>query len=195
MLIKKLALAAALALLLPGLAPAAASTWNVNTPHSEVAFSVRHFLTPVPGRFNDFSGTIVYDPDDLGKSSVEITVQAASIDTNNEDRDNHLRSADFLDVANHPTLSFRSTGIEGSESTLSVTGDLILRGVTKQVTIPVEFLGTLETSQGPKAGFAAEFTLDRQEYGVSWNRVLDQGGAILGDEVKVHIAIEADKAQ
>lgn len=177
----------ALALAVPA---QAADTWNVDTAHSHVGFSVRHLLTPVPGSFGDFAGVIVYDEANPAASSVEITVQTASIDTNNERRDNHLRSADFFDAENHPTLTFKSKKVAplGGKN-LAVTGDLTIRGVTKEVTVPVEVLGVM----GDKAGFQTEFVVDRKEYGVVWNRALDQGGALLGDEVKIVLTIEADR--
>ncbi|MEM7482993.1 MAG: YceI family protein [Acidobacteriota bacterium] len=167
---------------------ATAAEWSVDTSHSHVGFSVRHFLTQVPGRFNDFEGTIVYDADEPSNSSVDITVDAASIDTANENRDGHLKSEDFFHVEKYPQLSFKSTAVESSGSTLQVTGDFTMHGVTKSITVPVEVLGVM----GKKAGFSAEFTVDRKDYDVSWNRALDQGGTILGDEVKVRIDVEAD---
>jgi polyisoprenoid-binding protein YceI len=183
--------ALALLLALPALAAAAATTYNVDPVHSTVGFKVRHFVTSVPGRFNDFAGTIVYDPGNPGASKVEFTVQAASLDTRNEKRDGHLKSADFFDVANHPTLTFKSKKVSGSADALQVTGDLTIRGVTKEVTVPVEVLGTM----GTKAGFATEFKIDRQDYGVAWNRAAAGGGTILSAQVTIRIDIEADKAE
>jgi len=178
-------------LLLPTAVWAEAATWQVDPAHTNVAFEIRHFFTQVPGRFNDFSGTIHYDPENPGSSKVEFTVQAGSIDTRNDRRDNHLRSADFFDVEKFPTLSFTSTKVEGSGDGLQVTGDLTIHGVTKEVTIPVEFLGSMSTPMGPRAGFATEFEIDRKEFGITWNRALDQGGAILGDDVSIDIDVEA----
>jgi polyisoprenoid-binding protein YceI len=175
--------------ILPLTAAAEPTTWVVDPVHSNVGFKVRHLLTPVSGQFDDFSGTIVYDAEDPSSSSVEMVVQSASIDTDNERRDGHLRSADFFDVENHPTLSFQSKKVVKLGDNLAVTGDLTIRGVTREVTLPVQVLGVL----GDKAGFATEFTIDRQDYGVSWNRALDQGGTILGDEVTVELSFEADR--
>lgn len=187
--ITRLTLAAlALALLLA--VPAQAETWKIDRVHSQVGFSVRHFLTPVPGRFGTFDGQIAYDPANPGASTVEVTVDAGSIDTDNQRRDDHLRSPDFFDVASHPTLSFRSKKVAPlGDNNLAVTGDLTIRGVTKEVTVPVEVLGVL----GDKAGFQTEFTVDRKDYGVVWNRALDQGGTVLGDEVKIVLTLEADR--
>lgn len=183
------------ALSVPAALSAAVTAWDVDTAHSTVEFQVRHFFTQVPGRFNDFSGTIQYDPDQVASSKVEFTVQAGSIDTNNDRRDGHLRSEDFFHVEKFPTLSFKSTAVEGSGSDLQVTGDLTIHGVTKSVTIPVEFLGSMDTQRGAKAGFATEFTIDRKDYGVTWNQALDQGGAVLGDEVTIEINVEANEQQ
>lgn len=187
-----LSLGLLVSLLVPALTMAQAATWEVDPVHSDVSFSVRHFLTPVPGRFADFSGAIVYDPANAAGSRVELTVQAASIDTGNEQRDGHLRSPDFFDVEKYPTLSFKSTDVKSAGAgELHVTGDFNLHGVTKSITVPVEVLGVMDTPMGPRAGFVAEFKIDRKDYGITWNRALDQGGAILGDEVKISIAVEA----
>jgi polyisoprenoid-binding protein YceI len=189
--IAKLSLVAVFALALALAVPAqAADTWNVDPVHSHVGFSVRHLLTPVPGSFGDFTGTIVYDQASPAASSVELTVQTASIDTKNDRRDNHLRSADFFDAEKHPTLTFKSKKVAplGGKN-LAVTGDLTIRGITKEVTVPVEVLGVM----GDKAGFQTELTIDRKDYEVLWNRALDQGGTVLGDEVKIVLTIEADR--
>ncbi len=176
-------------LALPVVAAAEASTWTVDRTHSDVAFQVRHFLTPVRGEFNDFDGVVVYDPENPAASRVEVTVQAASIDTDNERRDGHLRSDDFFAAETHPTLTFKSKKVEQGADGLAVTGDLTIRGVTKEVTVPVEVLGVM----GDKAGFSTRFVVDRLDYGVSWNNVLDQGGAVLGDEVTIELNFELDR--
>jgi polyisoprenoid-binding protein YceI len=121
-------------------------------------------------------------------------VQAASIDTDNADRDNHLKSPDFFDVQKFPSLTFTSTEVKPKDAdTWDVTGDLTIHGVTKRVTIPVELLGTVATPQGEKAGFETSFTVNRKDYGIVWNRVLDAGGSILGDDVKINVAVEANR--
>lgn len=186
--------ALALALLAPALALADTAVYKVDTDHSGVSFTIRHFVSNVPGRFKDFDGAIKYDKQNPAASSVELTVQAASIDTDNDDRDNDLRSPNFFDVAKFPTLTFTSTGVKPKDAdTLEVTGDLTIHGVTKRVTVPVEILGTIATPRGEKAGFETSFTVNRKDYGIVWNRVLDTGGAMLGDDVKINIAIEANK--
>lgn len=169
--------------------------YRADLDHSAVGFSVRHFVTPVPGRFRDFSATLLYDRDDPSRSSVEFRVKAASIDTDNDDRDTHLRSADFFDAARFPELTFASTGVRALEATrFEVTGDLSIHGVVRRVTLPVTLLGLVRTPQGERIGFETAFTLDRKDYGITWNRVLEGAGALLGDEVKVTISIEAQRA-
>ena len=186
--------ALSLALLLPALASADPVVYKVDSDHSGIGFTVRHFVSNVPGRFKDFDGVIKYDAQNPAASSVSFTVQAASIDTDNGDRDDHLRGPEFFDVAKFPTLTFSSTSVKAVDAhNLEVTGDLTMRGVTKKVILPVEVLGVMKGPRGEKAGFETSFKLDRKEYGVNWNRVLDNGGAILGDEVKVTISIEADR--
>lgn len=187
-------LPAALLLALPVAVQAA--TFEVDPAHSTIDFSVRHFFTPVPGNFRDFNGVIVYDAEAPEGSSVEFTVQATSIDTGNDQRDEHLRSPDFFNVAEHPTLSFKSSTVKKvGDGKLLVTGDLNMHGVTKKVTIPVEVLGVMDSPMGTIAGFSTEFTVDRKDYGITWNRALDNGGAVLGEEVEIGISVEAKKAE
>lgn len=183
-----------LALLLPVVAAADPIVYKVDSDHSGVGFTIRHFVSNVPGRFKDFDGVIKYDPQNPAASSVNFTIQAASIDTDNADRDNHLRGADFFDAQKFPTLTFSSTSVKAVDAdTLEVTGELTMKGVTKKVTVPVDVLGSVKTPRGEKAGFETAFKLDRKEYGITWNRALDAGGAVLGDDVKVTISIEADR--
>lgn len=185
---------ALLLLAMPAITAAAPAVYKVDSDHSGVSFTIRHFVSNVPGRFKDFDGVIKYDAQNPAASSVNFTIQAASIDTDNADRDNHLRGADFFDVEKFPTLTFSSTSIKAVDAdTLEVTGDLTLKGVTKKVTVPVELLGSVKTPRGEKAGFETAFKLDRKEYGVNWNRVMEAGGALLGDEVKINISVEADR--
>jgi len=186
--------ALALALLLPALATAEPAIYKVDADHSGVSFSIRHFVSNVSGRFRDFDGVIKYDKANPAASSVEFTVRAASIDTTNNDRDEHLRSKDFFDVQKFPTLTFTSTQVVPKDATtLDVTGNLTLHGVTKPVTFPISLLGTVKTPRGEKAGFETTFKIDRKEFGILWNNVLDSG-PVLGDDVKVTIEVEADRA-
>lgn len=177
----------------PAAAPAGPRTYNIDRSHSSVGFRIRHLVSNVDGRFKDFGGTVTYDPAAPEKSSVDMTVQATSIDTDTPRRDDDLRSENFFDVAKYPTLTFKSVSVQKKSPTeLAVTGDLTLHGVTKRITIPVEVLGTIPFRGGEKAGFAASFSVDRKDYGITWNRALDQGGALLGDEVKVSIQLETE---
>lgn len=186
--------ALSLALLLPALAAAEVAVYKIDPDHSGVNFTIRHFVTNVPGRFKDFDGVVKYDKQNPAASSVSFTIQATSIDTANADRDNHLRGADFFDVEKFPTITFSSSSVKAVDAdTLEVTGDMTMHGVTKKITVPVEVLGSMKTPRGEKAGFESSFEVDRKEFGVTWNRALDNGGAILGDKVKITIAVEADR--
>lgn len=191
---KALLLALSVALALPVLAAADPVVYKVDPDHSGVGFTIRHFVSNVSGRFKDFDGVIKYDKANPAASSVSFTVQAKSIDTDNDDRDNHLRTPDFFDAEKFPTWTFSSTSVKAADAdTLEVTGDMTIKGVTRKVTIPVDVLGSVKTPRGEKAGFEASFKLDRKEYGIAWNRALEAGGAVLGDEVKVVISVEADR--
>ena len=170
-------------------------SWTIDKSHSAAEFKVRHLMANVGGRFNDFDAVIHLDRTKASNSSVEFTIQATSIDTGNKNRDEHLRSPDFFDVAKFPTITFKSTSIkERSKDLYDVTGDLTMHGVTKRVTLPVQFLGF---GRGPggseKAGFEITTTINRKDYGVVWNRNLDEGGVLLGDDVKVTINLELNK--
>ncbi len=190
---KALIHALSLALLLPALAAAEAVVYKIDPDHSGVNFTIRHFVTNVPGRFKDFDGVVKYDKQNPAASAVSFTIQAASIDTANADRDGHLRKPDFFDVEKYPTITFSSSSVKAVDAdTLEVTGDMTMHGVTKKVTVPVEVLGSMKTPQGEKAGFETTFKVDRKEYGITWNRALDAGGAVLGDDVKITISVEAD---
>ena len=180
-----------LALLLPALALAEPAVYKVDADHSGVNFSIRHFVSNVSGRFRDFDGVIKYDKQNPAASSVEFRVRAASIDTANNDRDEDLRSKKFFETDKYPTLTFTSTKVIPKDAnTLEVTGNLTMHGVTRMVTFPVQVLGTMQAPHGEKAGFDVAFTVDRKEFGISWNNVLDSG-PMLGDAVKIHIEIEA----
>ena len=189
----RFALAALVALTLPAVAAAAPRTYTVDTAHSVANFRIRHLMTKVDGRFREVAGTVVYDPQAPGASAVDIVVQAASIDTGTSRRDDHLRSADFFEVEKYPTLTFESVAVEPvSPTSLRVTGDLTIKGVTQRVTVPVEVLGAMPYRGGEKTGFETTFIVDRKTYGVTWNRAVDQGGMLLGDDVEVTIRLQAD---
>jgi polyisoprenoid-binding protein YceI len=175
----------------------ALDTYDIDPVHSNAGFKVRHLFGIVPGRFTQVAGALQYDAAKPELSSVELTIQTASIDTDNEKRDGHLRSADFFDAATYPTITFKSTKIapgEGKDHYL-VTGDLTLHGVTKPVTVAVEMLGFGETAMGMRGGFDATATINRLDFGVNWNKVFDNGGKMLGDEVKIDFPVEVAKRQ
>jgi len=168
--------------------------WGVDPTHSSVEFAVRHMMiSTVTGRFKSLRGTIEYDPAAPRLGRAEVEVDAQSVDTSVEDRDNHLRSADFFDVANHPTITFRSRRVETEgEDKGQLIGDLTIRGVTKEVVLDVEKEGEGVDPWGAhRVAFSAKTTLNRKDFGVSWNQVLDNGGVLVGDKVKVILQIEA----
>ena len=194
MKIRLTAFAAVLALASPVLA---ADTYQLDKSHTTVGFQVRHIFTMLGGKFQDFSGSIRVDRAKPESSSVEFTIQAASVFTNDQKRDDHLRTPDFFDVAAHPTITFKSTSVKpGAGNVYEVTGDLSMRGITKQVTLPVTFLGEGKDPWGnEKMGFETSTTLNRKDFGINWNKALDQGGVLVGDEVKVQISVEANKVK
>jgi len=174
---------------------AAAGTYTIDQAHSDVSFKVRHLVSKTSGQFTEFDGTIVADFEKLDASSVVFSIKAASIDTKSEDRDKHLRSGDFFDVETYPEISFTSSKItkSGAQS-FAVTGTLTMHGVSKTVTLPVIFLGEAKDPWGnTKAGFEIETKVDRKDYGIIWNKALDAGGMILGDEVEITINLETQK--
>jgi polyisoprenoid-binding protein YceI len=170
----------------------AADTWAIDRDHSTVSFQVRHLLTKVRGSFGDFSGTVLMDPKSPQTGSVEFSIDAKSIDTDLDKRDEHLRGADFFDVANHPKITFASKKVAPlSAGRYAVAGTLTIRGVAREVTLPVELLGTSKDPWGnTRAAFATEITLNRKDYGINWNKSLDEGGFLLGDDVEVDIQLE-----
>lgn len=190
--------------LLVGAAPAAAqmasnvvpasrvSTWQIDRAHSELTFRVRHLVSRVRGSFDDWSGSVVADPNSLANGSVQVAIKTASINTNHERRDNHLRSADFFDAQNHPEITFRSTRVAVNGESIRIHGDLIMRGVTRPVVLEGSYLGMTRDGQGrQRMGFEAETRVNRQDFGVSWNNVTEGGGVVLGDEVTISIVVAA----
>lgn len=173
-------------------ATAAPATWTIDPVHSTVGFSIRHFFSKVPGNFTKFSGTVVYDPDKPAASSTTVEIETASINTENEKRDGHLRSEDFFFAEQYPTIKFVSTKVTPTgEGKLSVEGNLTMRGVTKPVTLAVSYLGSGPTSNGEmRAGFEAATKVNRKDFNILWNRTLDQGGTLLGDDVDIKIGVE-----
>jgi polyisoprenoid-binding protein YceI len=170
----------------------AADTFVIDKAHSEASFQVRHFVTKVRGRFNDFTGTIQVDRANPAASSVELSIQSASLDTGHPGRDKHLRSADFFDVEKFPEITFKSSRIvPRGQDRYDVTGLFTLHGVSKELTVPVSFLGFIGSGPAEKAGFSADFTLNRKDFGIVWNRALDAGGTVLGDDVFITVNVEA----
>jgi polyisoprenoid-binding protein YceI len=185
----------ALAFTLAASAAFSQDVYTVDRVHSEVSFRVRHFVAKTPGRFDDFSGTITVVPGKPGDSSVEFTIKAASINTANPSRDTHLKSADFFDVEKYPEITFKSTKIAPVDSdTFNVTGTFTMHGTAKELTIPVDFGGTVTDARGTvKAGFSLATKINRKDYGIVWNQTLDTGGLVLGEEVEITVNIEANK--
>jgi len=171
----------------------AAETYAVDKAHSDVSFQIRHFASKVRGNFNDFEGTIQADPAKPEMSSVVFTIKTASINTNNPDRDKHLRSADFFDAEKNPEITFKSSRITpaGVKDKYNVTGTLTIHGVSKEVTLPVTFLGFARDPGGnQRASFEISVKLNRKDFGINWNKALDAGGFMLGDDVDVTINLE-----
>ena len=169
-------------------APAPArATWSIDVAHSELTFRVRHLVSRANGTFRKWSGVINADPGRWNEGSVDVTIDAATIDTRHERRDNHLRSQDFFDVANHPTIAFRSTSVDVAGTRLTLTGNLTIRGITRPVVLEGELLG----AQGNRAGFSASAKVNRLDYGLKWNRAMEGGGLVLGDDVEISIVVAA----
>ena len=169
-------------------------TYTIDTAHSRLGFVARHaMVTKVRGAFNEFEGTAVIDGTDPSKSSVAITAQVDSIDTRNAQRDGHLRTNDFLDIEKFPQLTFKSTEITHvGGNDFHVTGDLTIKGVTKSVTIPLEFQGAATDPYGnQRIGFEGQTTVNRKEWGVNWNAVLDTGGVLVSEKVTLEFEVSA----
>lgn len=165
-------------------------TWAIDASHSEVGFTVRHLVvSKVRGSLSGVAGTIVVAEDGI---KVDATIDAATITTRDENRDGHIKSADFFDIENHPTWTFSSTSVVGSGNDFKLVGDLTLRGVTKSVELDVEFAGVNTDPWGnTKAGFEAKGSINRKDFGVEWNAPLETGGVLVGEEVKIELNIQA----
>jgi polyisoprenoid-binding protein YceI len=172
---------------------ATTTTYGIDKTHSDATFSVRHLLSKVRGRFSDFEGTIAFDEQHPEQSSVEISIHAASIDTSVADRDAHLRSADFFDVERFSTLTFRSGAIAATgKDEFRVAGDLTIHGVTRPVSLAVEYLGKARDPWGnERIAFEAQTTINRKDYGLNWNAALETGGVLVGDEVTITLSLQA----
>jgi polyisoprenoid-binding protein YceI len=194
---KKIAVLSALAVSLAMAASAiAADTYVVDKNHSEAKFEIRHLMSKVSGKFDEFSATVTGDPATTTDATVQFAMKTASVNTGNGDRDKHLRTPDFFDAEKFPEITFKSTSIKATpkKNVYDVTGDLTMRGVTKRVTLPVELLGFGKDPWGnTRAGFTIKTTLNRKDYGINWNKALDEGGYLLSDDVDVTINLEAVK--
>lgn len=172
--------------------------WNIDAAHSQVTFSVRHMMiSNARGRFEKFNGTVDFDPTDLSTLRVDVAIDTASINTREEARDNHLRSDDFFASDMYPTAVFKSNGVvQEKNGSLKLLGDLTIRDTTRPVTLDVEFSGLVKSPWGTtNAGFSASTRINRKEWGLTWNQVLEAGGLLVGDEVKLEIELELIKEE
>jgi len=175
---------------------AAPTSWQIDPAHTDVEFSVRHLMiSNVKGRFATVAGSVALDDASPASPAVDVAIDVASIDTRNEQRDNHLRSADFFDAANYPSLTFRSHALSGDPSgRFTLTGELTIRGVTKQITLSGELEGRGDDPWGnERLGYSASGKIDRRDFGLTWNQALEAGGVAVGHEVKITINTELSR--
>ena len=168
--------------------------WNFDPSHSNIGFAVRHLvISKVRGHFGAWSGTVELNEDDLSKSRLEVSIDAASIDTGVDKRDEHLRSADFFDAENNPTLTFVSTRVEDlGDKGLRVTGDLTIRGTTREVVLDAELTGRgNDPWGGERIGFEAKTSIDRKDFGLTWNQPLETGGVVVGSKIEIGLEVQA----
>jgi polyisoprenoid-binding protein YceI len=172
------------------------TAWKLDPAHTLVEFSAKHMMiTTVKGRIADVEGTIYTDEKDPGKSSVEATLKGASIDTRSDQRDQHLRSGDFLNVDQFPEIRFTSTRVEGDKNNFRLTGKLTIRDVTREITLDVEFGGiNRDPWGGERVGFSASGKIDRRDFGLTWNQALETGGVLVANDIRINIEAEAVKA-
>jgi len=170
--------------------------WNIDNAHSTVEFSVRHMMiSTVRGRFERFTGSVDFNESDPSASSVDVKIEATSINTNEPQRDNHLRSADFFEAEKYPFLSFKSQKVEKlDDSTGRIFGDLTIRGITRPVVLETEYNGQAKSPWGKtSAGFSASTKINRKDWNLVWNQALETGGVLVGDEIKIRIELEIVK--
>jgi polyisoprenoid-binding protein YceI len=171
-------------------------SYSIDPTHSRIGFVARHaMVTKVRGAFNEIEGGASIDGEDFGRSTATLTIQAASIDTRNEQRDGHLRSNDFLGMDEYPQITFVSTGVrQTGETSLDLTGDLTVRGVTRSVTVPFEFEGAATDPMGNlRVGFEGSVSISRKDYGITWNAALESGGVLVSDKVTLEFEVSAIK--
>lgn len=169
------------------------ATWNIDPTHSSADFTVRHMMVSnVRGGFDVVGGQITFDPENPANASVDVTIDVSTINTGVEDRDNHLRSADFFDVETYPTLTFKSTDVTlTGDDTANVTGDLTIRDVTRSVVLQVEFLGSGQSPFGDtRAGFEGTANINREDFGLTWNQALETGGVLVGKDIKISLDVQ-----
>ncbi len=172
----------------------AQTTWSIDKPHSHIGFSVPHYaITEVEGNFKDFDATVISKSDDFDGAEISFTAKTASIDTDNERRDGHLKSADFFDAEKHPDLTFKGKLVK-EDGKYKLKGDITMRGVTKPIEFDVNYGGTVDTGRGLKAGFKLTGQLNRQDFGVSYGGKTPGGDVVIGDVVEVICQIELNKA-
>ena len=183
-----------LSVIVDGTSPS--GSYTLDPAHSTIGFTVRHLvINDIPGRFRDFAGSIQYNSEKIGESSVTFTAKAASVDTAIEARDKHLRTSDFFDVEKYPEITFKSTRIEkkGADSFVA-HGDFTMRGVTRVIAIPFRLHGTVKDPWGKiRLGVEAGLTINRNDYGITWGSKLDNGGLVIGNDVKINLLLEAVK--
>lgn len=176
-----------------------AAQYKVDKAHTTVSFKIRHMFNDVAGRFDDFDGSVTFDPEKFADASVEGTIQATSINTNNDKRDTHLRSADFFDVEKHPTITFKSTkmtDVDAAKNTAKLHGVLTMHGVEKPIVLDVAYLGTAKDPWGnTRSGFVGKTKINRKDFGIVWNQTLDAGGLLLGEEVDIEVNVQGMLAE
>ncbi len=173
-------------------ARAEAAAYDIDPDHSQVIFKVKHMgISTVTGRFDLIEGSYTFDDADMSKSSVETTITAASINTNEQKRDKHLKSPEFLNVEKYPTITFKSKEVRKDGDDFTIVGDLTINGVTKQVELDAEYGGKAQDPMGDeRTAFTAETKIDRKDFGITWNKTLDSGGLVVGDDVKIELEVE-----
>jgi polyisoprenoid-binding protein YceI len=171
-----------------------ADEYAVDPAHSSVGFTTTHLMvSKVSGQFDAYDGTVIFDPQNLDASKINLTIKAASIDTHNEKRDGHLKSADFFDAEKFPTITFVSKKMTKDGDHYNVIGDLTIKGVTKEVTVPTTIAGPVNSSMGAAIGVNGSTKINRQDFGVKWNKAMDNGGLMVSDDVDVNVSLEAHK--
>jgi polyisoprenoid-binding protein YceI len=183
--------------LFPFTAQAEPARWNLDLDHSTIEFRVAHMVvSKTTGRFTDYAGFVELDADTGTVKAIETTIKAASITTDHEKRDAHIRNADFLDTERYPTITYKMKSYKKTGDSVTAVGDLTLRGVTKEITLAGQFNGATKDPWGNiRAGFSAEGKLNRKDFGMVWNKTLDNGGLVVGDEIQIRLEIECIKAK